>query len=226
MGGWLRLAALTGNLARGEHPDGVVVAADRDEENDRQGNEEQRDPRAFDEFRNQHHDDGDAGDERAESIDQRALQPVRAAIFPPVHDHAGLRKREGQKRADGIERDEPVGDAAKENQQAAAEYRQDDDAVGVDEPPSAVPEGVRQVVVLRDGAAQARKIGEGGVCGERKNEQNRGDGQVVENAFAENRGDEHGEHALVAGLAGIGRRNAVDSSRDRKFPPAAPPEEK
>ena len=84
---------------------------------DRQRNEEQRDPGAFGEFRDQHDDDGDAGDERAEPVDQRALHPVRAAIFPPVHDHAGLRKREGQKRADGVERDQPVGDAAEKNQQ-------------------------------------------------------------------------------------------------------------
>ena len=81
-----------------------------------------------------------------------------------------LRKREGQKSADGIERDEPVGDTAEKNEKAATEYRQDDDAVGVDEPPPAVPEDVREVVVLRDGAAEARKIGEGGVGGERKND--------------------------------------------------------
>ena len=132
------------------------------------------------------------------------------AIFPPVHDHAGLRKREGQKGADGVERDQPVGDAAKKNEQAAAEHRQHHDAVGVDQPPSAVSEGVRQVIILRDGAAEARKIGEGGVGGKRKNEQNGGDGQVVENAFAEDRGDEHGENALVAGLARIGGGDAVD----------------
>ena len=85
-----------------------------------------------------------------------------------MHDHAGLRKREGQKSADGIERDEPIGDAAKKNEKAAAEYRQDDDAVGIDEPPPAVPEGVREVVILRDGAAEAREIREGGIGGERQ----------------------------------------------------------
>src|ERR1019366_9086958 len=114
---------------------------------------------------------------------------MRAALFPPVHYHAGLRKREGQKSADGIEWDESVGDTAKKNEKAATEYRQDNDAVGIDEPSPAVPEGVREVVVLRDGAAEARKIGEGGVGGERKNDKNGSDGQVVEKAFA--RSEEH-----------------------------------
>jgi len=67
----------------------------------------------------------------------------------------------------------------------AAQYRQDNDAIGVDESSPAVPEGVREVVVLCDGAAEAREIGEGGVGGERKNEKNGGHGQVVERAFAE-----------------------------------------
>src|SRR3989442_11945460 len=102
----------------------------------------------------------------------RALPPMRTAIFPPVHDHAGLRKREGKKSAQGIERYEPIGDAAEKDEQAAAEHRQDDDAVGIDEPTPAVHEGVREVVVLRDGAAEAGKIGEGGVGGERENEKN------------------------------------------------------
>src|ERR1700681_4688807 len=97
---------------------------------------------------------------------------MRTAISPPVHHHAGLRKREGQESADGIERNEPIGDTAKKNEKSATEDRHDNDAVGVDKPPPAVPEGVRKVVVLRDGPAEARKIGKGGVGGERKNEKN------------------------------------------------------
>src|SRR5713101_2650695 len=135
---------------------------------------------------------------------------MRTAISPPVHHHAGLRKREGQKSADGIERDEAIGDTAKKKKKSAAEYREDDDAIGINEPPPAVPKGVREVVVLRDGAAEARKIGKGGVGGERKNEKNGADGQIVEIAFAKNGGDEHGEKALVTGLARIRRSDAVN----------------
>src|SRR5207245_3100357 len=117
--------SVDGNLAGGEDLQGMVVAADSGEENNRQGNEEQRDPGAFSEFRNQHDDDGDAGDERADPIDERALPPMRTAIFPPVHDHAGLRKREGQKSADGIERYEPIGDTAEKAEETAAESSKD-----------------------------------------------------------------------------------------------------
>src|SRR5208283_1846048 len=113
---------------------------------------------------------------------------MRTAILPPVPDHAGLREGEGQKRANRIERNQPVCDSAEKDEQAATEYRQDDDAVGVDESPPAVPEDVREVVVLRDGAAETRKVGESSIGGERQNNENGSDGQVVEKALAENGG--------------------------------------
>src|SRR5260370_42607864 len=114
---------------------------------------------------------------------------MRTALTPPMHYHPGLRKREGQESADGVERDEPQGDTAEQNEEAATEHRKDNDAVSVDKAPAAVPEGVRKVVVLRDGAAKARKIRKGGVGGERKDDKNRRDGQIVEIAFAKNGGD-------------------------------------
>ena len=83
------------------------------------GMKSKRDPRAFHEFCDQHDAGRDAGDEGAEAVDERALQPMRAAILPPVHDHAGLREREGEKRADGIERDQAVRDATEKNKNAA-----------------------------------------------------------------------------------------------------------
>src|ERR1700682_5483039 len=94
---------------------------------------------------------------------------MRTSLFAPVHDHAGLRKREGQKGADGIKRDKPVGDAAEKDKNAATENRQDDDAVGVHEPPPTVGEVVREIIVLCYGVAEARKISEGGVGGQREN---------------------------------------------------------
>ena len=114
-------------------------------------------PGAVNEFRHQHDDDGDAGDESAKPVDRRFLKPMLPAMLPPVHHHARLRKREGQKSADGIERDQPIGDAAKKNEKAAGQYRQHNDAVCVDEPPPAVTEDMREVVVLCDGAAEARE---------------------------------------------------------------------
>src|SRR5271157_1599250 len=200
---------IDGNPAIGEELHRVVVAADNGEENNRQRNEQQRNPGALTELRNQHNDDGDSRDQRAQPVDERAPHPAGTALPAPVHDHAGLRKREGQKSAHGIERDEPIGDATKKNEQAAAEYCQDNDAIGIDEAAPAIAESVGKVVILRDGAAEAREIGEGGVGGERQDEKNRADGQIVEIAFAENGGDEHGEKALVTRLAGIGGDDAV-----------------
>src|SRR5258707_13640493 len=104
---------------------------------------------------------------------------MRAALSPPVHHHAGLRKSEGQESTDGIERDEPIGDAAKKNDESAAEHGQNNDAVGIDEAAAAVPEDAREVIVLRDGAAEARKIGKGGVGGEGKNDEDGGEGRII-----------------------------------------------
>src|SRR5260370_12106814 len=105
---------------------------------------------------------------------------MRTALSPPMHYHPGLRKREGQESSDGVERDEPIGDTAKQNEESATEHGQDNDAVGVDETAATAPESMREVVVLRDGAAETRKIGKGGVGGQRQNDEGRGNGQIVE----------------------------------------------
>ncbi len=69
---------------------------------------------------------------------------------------------------------------------------------------------MRQIVVRGDGFAKPRKIREGGVRGERKNEQNRSHRQVVENSLAEDGRNQHGKQALVAGLAGVGGGDAIN----------------
>ena len=77
-------------------------------------------------------------------------------------------KIEGQKSPDGVERDEPIRDTAKKNEETTREYRQNNNPVGINEPSPAVTEGVREVVILRNGAAEAWKIGESRIGGERK----------------------------------------------------------
>src|SRR6266702_3425479 len=180
------------------------------EKEDEQGNKNDRDPGALGKFRDQDHDDGDAGNKSSKSIYQSALHPMRAAVFPPVHDHAELRERESQKSSHGVERDQLVRDAIEEQQQETGQQRKNDDAVSVDQAASAVSEGVRQIVVLGNGAAESREIGERGVCRKRKNEKNRSDGEVIKNAFAENGGDQHGEKALIAWLPWVGCCDAVN----------------
>ena len=66
---------------------------------------------------------------------------------------------------------------------------------------------------MRDGAAKAREIGEGGVGGERQHQQDGADGDVVENAPARDGGEQHGEDALISGGARIGGGDSVDADQ-------------
>src|SRR6266702_1742223 len=180
------------------------------EKEDEQGNKNERDPGALGKFRHQDHDDGDACNKSSKSIYQSALHPMRAAVLAPMHDHAELRERESQKSSHGVERDQFVRDAIEEEQQETRQQCKNDDAVGVDQATAAVSEGVRQIVVLGNGAAESREIGERGVCRKRKNEKYRGDREVMKNAFAENGGDQHGEKALIAWLPRVCCCDAVN----------------
>ena len=98
-----------------------------------------------------------------EPVDQDAIFAPGAAALHPVHDHAGLGQGEGQERPDGEQGDQVVGDPAVRDQQRPGQQRQDDDPLGVDQPPAAVGEAVGQVAVLGHGPAQPREVGEPGV---------------------------------------------------------------
>ncbi len=107
-----------------------------------------------------------------------------ATIFLPVHDHAGLRKRESQERANGIERDKPVRDSSEKQENAATEQCQDDDAVGVYQTTSPVAENVGQVIILSNGTAEPGKIGERSVGRQRQYDQDGSNRQIVKESFA------------------------------------------
>ena len=49
------------------------------------------------------------------------MRPGALALPLPVHHHPRLRQRESHKRADGEERNQAVGDAAKDDQQQRRE---------------------------------------------------------------------------------------------------------
>ena len=66
-----------------------------------------------------------------------AVARARAADALPVHHHAGLRQGEGQKRADGEQRDQPVRDAAEDRQQQARDERPAPGSHGIDQAPPA-----------------------------------------------------------------------------------------
>ena len=132
-----------------------------------------------------------------------------------MHHHAGLGESEGQKRADGEERNEPVRDSAKDNEQQRRERDQHVNAPRVEQAPPADQENVGHVVVEGNGPREAGKIGKGSIGGERQHQQDRRDGEEIEPAVAHHRAGEHGEHALVARTAGIGGGDAVGAAQER-----------
>jgi hypothetical protein len=108
-----------------------------------------------------------------------------------------LRECEGEEGADSVERDEPIGDAAEDDEQDGGERGQRDDAMGVEQTAAANDEDAGKILVERDGAGESRKVGEGGVCRQRKHHQDGADGDVVEDAAAHDRSGEFREDALV-----------------------------
>ena len=148
--------------------------------------------------------------DRAERVDPERVPRLRPADAAPVLHHPGLRQREREERADREEGDEPIGDAAEDDEQDAREEREHDDAVREDEPPAAHREGVGEEAVEREDAAEAREVGEAGVRGEREHGDDRGDRDVVEGAAPDHRAGQLGEDALVA------RRRPARSRRCRR----------
>src|SRR5260370_3723711 len=139
--------------AAGGDGDLVIVKADVAEKENQERDEDRGEVGAFFELCDQNNENGDAGDECAEAVDEDALEPVRAALFEPVPDHAGLRKGEGQKCANGVEGNEAFGDAAEKNQEEKGEQCKNNDAVGGDEAASTIGEEVGQIIGLGNGAA-------------------------------------------------------------------------
>ena len=127
--------------------DAEVVALDGGHEKDQTGDEDGGDPCAFGELGDEDDDEGDAGGDGSDAVDDHAMAGVGRALFAeavPVDDHAGLREGEGEEGADGEERDELVGDAAKEDEEDGGEADEGVDAVGVEEAAATNFEDVRE----------------------------------------------------------------------------------
>ena len=74
----------------------------------------------------------------------------RDNILEPVADHPGLRQRERGEHADHVELDQPVQVGVERDDQDARERREDDHAVGEDEPVATVRELPGHVPVARE----------------------------------------------------------------------------
>lgn len=126
--GWMDICGLQGFGAGCFLGNVLVVAMDGGHGDDEDCNEEDGDPGALGKFGHQHHHGGDAGGNGADAVDEHSKAGARLSATHPVDDHAGLGKREGHERADGVERDEAIGDAAEEDEQGSGEEDEDVDA--------------------------------------------------------------------------------------------------
>ena len=193
--------------------DPLIVAVNRDHQRHQRQNQQSHYPGALGELGHEHGHDRCARRQSADPVDDHALCGTGPAGPAPVRHHPCLREREREKGADGVEGDQPVGHAAKGDQQECGEGGEHEDPLRIDQASSRLREGVRQVIVVSDGAAEARKVGEGGVGGERQDGQDRADRHVVEDPRPGDRQQQHREHALVSGRTRHGGADAVGRTR-------------
>ncbi len=161
-----------------------VVTLDRPEDRDEEGNEQDHDPGPVDELGGDDDGQDHSRGPGAQAIDGHLPGPARPAEPVPVAHHARLRQGEGQKNTQRIERDEPVGQAAKEDDQHRGQNGQGDDAVGKDQPVAQAGELAGQVPVAGEDGRQPWKVGKRGV-GRQDQDEGRGHLQgQVEGAIA------------------------------------------
>ena len=124
-------------------------------------------------------------------------------------DHPRLRQREREKRTDGKEGDETIGDPCKSDEQDACSRPQIKNADVEDEAAPGDAERFRQETVLRDHPAQSREIDEACIRRQRQHAQERADRDVIERAVPHHRSYELREYAAIAGLALVHRADTI-----------------
>ena len=128
--------------------DAGVVAFDGQHDADEEWHEESRDPGSGDELCYEHDDEGNAGCDGANPLTNMCQRrPGCFFHLLPVNDHTGLREREGEECADGVEGDQAVGDAAKEDEDEGGEAGEGVDAVGEEQAAAAKDEDMREIIV-------------------------------------------------------------------------------
>ena len=158
-----------------------------------------RHPRAARELRDRHDEQHDERRDRADAVDHDVALPARLLLLLVVTHHARLRERERREHADGVERDQRVGDAAEGDDAAApAAPARNEDAVREHEPVAAVGELAGQVAVAGDDRRQPREVGVGGVGGEGEDRRGRElQHEVDDGAVAEHRAAHLRDHRLL-----------------------------
>src|SRR6202040_2344517 len=96
--------------------------------------------------------------DRAQAIQEHALCRACSTCSSPMDHHACLRQREGQECANGIQRDEPVGDSTENRQQNRGEDGESIDPLSKDQAPSSQSERVRQKAIKSNGPGKAWEV--------------------------------------------------------------------
>src|SRR5262249_45835889 len=197
---------------------GLVVGFDSPKQPYQARAHDQRNPGARDEFRNDDDHQRDAGHARPGGVHPQLGSRLFSPLAPPMGHHPKLRERERTECADGKQRDEVVGDAAKSNQEQAGHDGQSDDSVGKNQAPSAFGEKRRHKSIFSKQSADAREIRETGLRRERGDNENGGDSNVVKNSVPGNGTYELRKNGLITRLLLVHRMNFVDWRKiaDRK----------
>lgn len=126
-----------------------------------------------------------------------------------MQHHTGLRQREGQKGADGEERDQMVGDAVKHHQQQPRGKTEVEYADRENQPATNHREWLGKIPVFSHHAAKAGKIDEAGVGRKREHAEQAADGNVIENTVADHGMRKLRKNALIAVLLLVHRADAI-----------------
>jgi hypothetical protein len=135
-----------------------VVAPDGAHQEDEERDRAHHDPSPAEEFRGDDDEEHDTGDGRTEAIDERAMRRARFGGSTPVDDHARLRERERYEHTHQIQLDQTVEISVEDHDERGREDRQDDHAVGEDEPIPPVHELARHEPVLGEDRDEPREV--------------------------------------------------------------------
>ena len=140
------------------------MAAHKIHDGQQKGNHESRDPRAIHEFRHQHNQHRYSRNKCTQPVDKHIAKIAWPCALPMGH-HARLRKSKGEKRTNGIQGYEPVGDTAKDGQQDSGDDSEDNNALRIHQAAAAIRERERKESIVCDHPANTRKIGKRSVRG-------------------------------------------------------------
>src|ERR1700691_4085093 len=179
-------------------------------------NQQQHHPRSLHKLRHHDHHHRDPCSERLQPIHKNAVLSCPSRSRPqPMSHHPRLRQCEGQKRSHRKQRNQPVGDSAKQNQQQPRENRQCPDPLRINQAPSPRRQRVRKIIVPSHHPAQPWKIRERSIRRKTKHQQNREHGHIVKNPSSCNRRGHHRQHTLIPRLPRDRSRNSVIPDQHR-----------